>query len=186
GGYPGPGSAIAQLARGCECGCAAGPSLTPDCCSRHRGTARVAVTVREGEGWRGDPLSPTDAYVTATVTGGGEGATRRTATLWNRQRPRWEQRLELGVLELAPGARLRLQVWDQDNGWDDDLLGTCWVTPRPGHHRALGCFPGGGRLTFNLEVTCGPGLGGPLCWDYVPQPPPHAGAFYRFSHWPPQ
>ncbi|NXY89744.1 PERF protein, partial [Alcedo cyanopectus] len=171
------GANFPKLAEHCQCSCVASATVTSSCCSRHRGMGRVTVTVREGEGWRGDHLSATDAYVKAALEGGrGE---RRTRTLWNQQRPRWDQRLELGVLELPPGTHLRLEVWDSDNGWDDDLLGTCLVTPEPGTRRGLSCFPGGGRLTFDLELTCGPALGGPFCQDYVPQPPSQDGGFYR-------
>ncbi|NXX03352.1 PERF protein, partial [Larus smithsonianus] len=172
----------------CQCGCPADAAITPDCCSRQRGTGRLTVTVWGGRGWRGDHFSMTDAYV--RVTAGAQSA--RTATAWNQERPRWGARLDMGRVALPPGARLRLEVWDEDNGWDDDLLGVCEVgleatgaTTEGDGERAGLCFPGGGRLEFGYRLTCGRALGGPLCHDYVPQPPEGDGGLYRFSRWPP-
>ncbi|XP_064331496.1 perforin-1 [Phalacrocorax carbo] len=170
-----------HLAGPCRCGCPAGEAVTAECCSRHRGTARLAVAVAGGQGWRGDILSMTDAYV--RVIFGGRQA--QTATVWNNNHPHWGARLDLGTVEVLPGARLRLEVWDEDNKWDDDLLGVCEEPVAAGETREVVCFPGGGRLQFSYRATCGPSLGGPLCHDYVPQPPEGNGALYRFSQWPP-
>ncbi|NXQ84307.1 PERF protein, partial [Nyctibius grandis] len=146
-----------------------------------RGEARLRVAVGEGRGWRGDHLSRTDAYV--KVVFGGHQA--RTATAWNEERPRWGVVLDLGAVELPPGARLRVEVWDEDNGWDDDLLGACEEPLVAGGQRAVVCYPGGGRLRFGSRAPCGPSLGGPVCHDYVPQPPEGDGQLYRSSRWPP-
>ncbi|NWX06612.1 PERF protein, partial [Caloenas nicobarica] len=167
--------ARAALRLNCSCGDAVGSAAGPcgGCsavpCSRRRGLARLRVTVLGGRGWRGDHFSRTDAYV--RVFFGGREA--RTGTAWNERRPRWAATLDLGTVALAPGARLRLEVWDEDNGWDDDLLGACEapISALGGGERGAVCFPGTGRLEFGYGVTCGPALGGPYCHDYVPQPP---------------
>ncbi|KAF1671596.1 PERF protein, partial [Pygoscelis papua] len=165
----------------CQCGCPANAAVTADCCSRQRGLARLAVLVGSGQGWRGDHFSMTDAYV--RVIFGGRRV--QTATVWNNNQPRWEARLDLGTVELPPGARLRVEVWDEDNKWDDDLLGVCEEPVEAGGNRQVVCFPGGGRLEFSYQATCGPSLGGPLCHDYVPQSAEGKGRLYRFSQWPP-
>uniref|UniRef100_A0A8B9UXV5 C2 domain-containing protein n=1 Tax=Anas zonorhyncha TaxID=75864 RepID=A0A8B9UXV5_9AVES len=166
----------------CQCSCPANAAVTAGCCSRHRGTARVTVLVQEGQGWRGDLFSATDAYVRVFL--GGRRA--QTAPVWNNNHPRWGARLELGVLDLVPGAQFKVEVWDRDNGWDDDHLGTCTQPVEAGGTREVVCFAGKGRLRFSYLAACGPGLGGSLCLDYVPQPPRNNGGLYRFSHWPPR
>ncbi|KFU93096.1 Perforin-1, partial [Chaetura pelagica] len=134
-------------------------------CSRHRGTARLEVVVREGRGWAGDHVSATDAYVRV----GFGGKLGQTGTVWNKQRPSWNERIDLGWVELG-GSQLRLEVWDEDNQWDDDLLGACEVGVEAGANQGVVCYPGGGRLEVTYRATCGPALGGPSCHDYVPQP----------------
>ncbi|NXF85521.1 PERF protein, partial [Eubucco bourcierii] len=178
----------------CSCLCPSSALRTAECCSPHRGAASLRLLLGSGRGWSGDHLSATDAYVRATFGGhGGHGA--RSSTLWNRQRPDWGgQALDLGVVRLPPeGAQLRVEVWDEDQGWDDDLLGSCQlplvaaVPTRGGakRPRAAVCFAGSGRLELSYLLLCGPSLGGGSCHDYVPQPPPHAGGLQSSSRWPP-
>ncbi|NXL12562.1 PERF protein, partial [Mesembrinibis cayennensis] len=159
----------------CQCGCSPNTVVTTDCCSRQRGLARLTVVVGGGRGWQGDYFSKTDAYV--RVIFGGRQV--QTATVWNNNHPQWGARLDLGTVALPPGARLTLEVWDEDNKWDDDLLGACEEPVEAGQDRQVVCFPGGGRLEFSYRATCGPSLGGPLCHDYVPQPPESNGRLYR-------
>ncbi|NWH75219.1 PERF protein, partial [Piaya cayana] len=151
----------------CLCGCTPSAGVTAECCSRQRGLARLTVTVSHGSGWWGDVFSKPDIYVRVSY-----GSSRaQTETVWNQGKPRWDVLLDLGVVELLPAQRLLLEVWDEDNRWDDDLLGTCREELQAGANRRRVCFPGGGRLDFSYQATCGPALGGPLCSDYVPQTP---------------
>ncbi|KFP23394.1 Perforin-1, partial [Colius striatus] len=156
----------------CECGCANNALSTPQCCSHRRGLATMKVWVVSGEGWWwGDHVTATDAYV--RVAFGSHQL--RTQTVWNNQRPKWGSKMDLGVVEMIPGTTLKMEVWDEDNKWDDDLLGACEVTVVAGGYQDGVCFPGGGRLVFGYQVTCGPALGGPTCHDYVPQTPQGEG-----------
>ncbi|NXS62582.1 PERF protein, partial [Brachypteracias leptosomus] len=170
----GGGGGGGHLVGPCHCGCAPDAGVTAECCSRRQGLGVMVVTVASGTGWKGDTFSPSDLYVRV----GFGGRWWRTGTVWNQERPRWGARLELGRVELGRGLRLRMEVWDQDNGWDDDLLGFCEEQVEAGQERTRVCFPGGGRLEFGYRVTCGPALGGPLCHDYVPQPPDAAQESY--------
>ncbi|XP_061876198.1 perforin-1, partial [Colius striatus] len=168
----------------CECGCANNALSTPQCCSHRSGLATMKVWVVSGEGWWwGDHVTATDAYV--RVAFGSHQL--RTQTVWNNQRPKWGSKMDLGVVEMIPGTTLKMEVWDEDNKWDDDLLGACEVTVVAGGYQDGVCFPGGGRLVFGYQVTCGPALGGPTCHDYVPQTPQgEGGQLDRDSQWPPE
>ncbi|XP_046785091.1 perforin-1 [Gallus gallus] len=168
----------------CQCGCAANNAVSADCCSKHRGMAQVTVTVLEGSGWRGDFFTPTDAYVLLYFN----GQRVRTATVWNNNRPRWGARFDFGWVMLHPHQKMKVEVWDQDNGWNDDRLGVCElpVQATGRQQRNVVCFPGGGHLKLSYSAMCGPSLGGSECSEYIPQPPKGQGGLYRLSQWPPK
>ncbi|OXB66543.1 hypothetical protein ASZ78_011658 [Callipepla squamata] len=168
----------------CQCGCAANNVVNADCCSKHRGMARVMVTVLEGRGWHGDVFTATDAYVQLYFN----GHRVRTATVWNNNQPKWGTQFDLGWVMLHPHQKMKVEVWDQDDGWNDDRLGVCelLVQATGRQERNIVCFPGGGHLKFSYSATCGPSLGGPQCSEYIPQPPKSQGGLYRLSQWPPK
>ncbi|XP_004427078.2 PREDICTED: perforin-1 isoform X1 [Ceratotherium simum simum] len=148
----------------CQCVCHGSAVTNRDCCPRQRGLARLEVVNFAATGLWGDWVTATDAYV--KVFFGGQEL--RTATVWNNNHPRWMTRLDFGDVLLATGGPLRVQVWDADSGWDDDLLGSCDQTLHSGSHEVT-CNLNHGRLRFSYHAKCLPHLAGRTCLEYAPQ-----------------
>uniref|UniRef100_A0A3P9DAE3 C2 domain-containing protein n=1 Tax=Maylandia zebra TaxID=106582 RepID=A0A3P9DAE3_9CICH len=49
---------------------------------------------------------------------------RRSPVIYNNNNPHWGMVVDLGSEDIS-SAKLRFEVWDEDNKWDDDLLGAC-------------------------------------------------------------
>nr|XP_027787175.1 perforin-1 [Marmota flaviventris]XP_027787176.1 perforin-1 [Marmota flaviventris]XP_027787177.1 perforin-1 [Marmota flaviventris] len=148
----------------CQCVCHGSAVTNQDCCPRQRGLARLEVTIVQAWNLWGDYGSATDAYV--KVFFGGQEL--RTGTIWNNNNPRWMTRLDFGDVLLTTGGPLRVQVWDADNGWDDDLLGSCDRSLKSGSHEGQ-CHMNHGHLQFLYQARCLPHLAGGTCLDYAPQ-----------------
>ncbi|XP_036854886.2 perforin-1 isoform X1 [Manis javanica] len=148
----------------CQCVCHGSAVTNQDCCPRQRGLARLEVMNFLATGLWGDSISATDAYL-KVFFGGRE---LRTDTVWNNNNPRWMTRLDFGDVLLTTEGPLRVQVWDKDYGWDDDLLGTCDQTPHSGLHE-VGCSLKHGHLRFSYHAKCLPHLAGRSCLEYAPQ-----------------
>ncbi|XP_075784780.1 perforin-1-like [Pelodiscus sinensis] len=153
----------------CSCDCHGDNMTNAMCCPRERGLALLSVTVEQASDLWGDTFSATDAYVKLFF------AMRelRTHTLWNRRNPKWNRRMDFGSVHVTDTSQLRVEVWDKDHGWDDDLLGFCNIQLMAGgpHHRE--CYLKHGRVRLHYSLHCGPHLGGRSCSEYVPQPPQH-------------
>ncbi|KAM6183447.1 perforin-1 [Erethizon dorsatum] len=148
----------------CQCVCHGSAVTTKDCCPSHRGLARLEVTIIQARNLWGDWVTASDAYVKVFF---GKQALR-TRTVWNNNNPKWQTRLDFGDVLLATGGPLRVQVWDADNGWDDDLLGSCDRSPTSGLHEEK-CHMNHGDLTFHYHARCLPHLTGATCMKYIPQ-----------------
>ncbi|XP_074854428.1 perforin-1-like [Carettochelys insculpta] len=149
----------------CSCVCPGDSSTNTMCCSRERGQGKLTVTVERATNLWGDSTTRTDAYVKVSF----QDREVRTETVWNTDNPVWGVHLDLGLVRVSETSQLRLQVWDEDNGYDDDLLGTCDEPLHAGEGRRRVCYLNHGRLDFRYNLVCGPSLGGPHCWDYAPQ-----------------
>ncbi|XP_040211934.1 perforin-1-like [Rana temporaria] len=154
-----------QLSPGkeCNCVCPTGGGQNINCCPAKRGFSKVVVTIQRASGLYGDYGSQTDAYV--KISAGSSSA--RTETKWNNDNPKWNTRIDLGVLELSPGFSVKVEVWDEDNKYDDDLLGKCEKKINSGVKDEV-CYLDNGSVTFTVSVQCLPHLAGPLCKDYAP------------------
>ncbi|XP_057592192.1 perforin-1 [Hippopotamus amphibius kiboko] len=148
----------------CQCMCHGSAATNQDCCPRKRGLAHLEVMNFQATGLWGDWITATDAYL--KVFFGGQEL--RTSTVWQNNHPRWMTRLDFGDVDLTTGVPLRVQVWDADNGWDDDLLGTCDKAPESGSHE-VNCPLKHGHLRFSYHAKCLPHLEGGTCLEYAPQ-----------------
>uniref|UniRef100_A0A8C8SHN8 Perforin n=1 Tax=Pelusios castaneus TaxID=367368 RepID=A0A8C8SHN8_9SAUR len=151
----------------CSCVCPGNPMTNTMCCSRERGLGKLTVTVQQASGLWGDYITATDGFVKVFF----ENKEMRTPTIWNNNNPIWNIHLDFGTLRLTSTSKIRVQVWDEDNKWDDDLLGSCDITLEAGKPQEKNCYLNHGRIRFQYTLHCGPHLGGRSCFDYVSQPP---------------
>lgn len=147
----------------CQCVCHDSKATNQDCCPRQRGLAHLLVTNFRAKHLWGDYFTSSDAYV--KVFFGGQEL--RTSTVWNNDNPKWTDKLDFGDVLLATGGPLRVQVWDADNGWNDELLGSCDRSPTAGTHETT-CNLNHGSITFLYHVKCLPHLTGGTCLEYAP------------------
>ncbi|KAL6062480.1 hypothetical protein STEG23_001724 [Scotinomys teguina] len=147
----------------CQCLCHDSKVTNQDCCPRQRGLAQLMMTSFSANDLWGDYFTASDAYV--KVFFGGQEL--RTSTKWNNNNPQWPDTLDFGNVLLSTSGPLRVQVWDADNGWDDDLLGSCDRSPKSGFHKTT-CNLNHGSVTFSYHVKCLPHLTGDTCLEYAP------------------
>uniref|UniRef100_A0A3Q3J8L7 Perforin 1.9 n=1 Tax=Monopterus albus TaxID=43700 RepID=A0A3Q3J8L7_MONAL len=148
----------------CVCQCHNDPAVNQDCCPTRKGMARVIVTVQRAEGLWGDHTTQTDGYVKVFFDG---LMVQRSPVIYNNNNPHWAVVVDLGPRDVSSGQRVRFEVWDQDNDWDDDLLGQCEQDVSAGVKEDI-CTLQHGRLFYKWEVKCAPSLSGSSCTDYKP------------------
>ncbi|XP_037754839.1 perforin-1-like isoform X2 [Chelonia mydas] len=151
----------------CSCVCRGDTMTNTMCCSRERGLGKLTVTVKMASGLWGDYFTATDAFVKVFF----ERREMRTGTIWNNNNPVWNVHLDFSTVRITSASKIRVQVWDEDNKWDDDLLGSCDIPLEGGGPHRKDCYLNHGRIWFQYSLRCGPHLGGPSCSDYVSQPP---------------
>lgn len=149
----------------CVCQCHNDPAVTPDCCPTRKGMARVTITIQRASGLWGDHTTATDGYVKMLF----DGQAHRSPVIYNNNEPHWAMVVDLGTQDLSMSNKVRFEVWDEDNKWDDDLLGECERVLTAGVKEDL-CVLQHGQLYFKLEVKCAPSLSGKTCTDYKPTP----------------
>ncbi|XP_077306063.1 perforin-1-like [Lithobates pipiens] len=148
--------------RECNCFCLGSSIKNINCCPSKWGFAQVVVTVQRASNLWGDHVSGADTFV--KIKAG--LAFAQTHTILNDDNPNWGSRFDLGVLELSPVSSLKVEVWDEDNIYDD-LLGACQKAVNSGVKDEV-CYLQHGIVTFTVSVQCLPHLTGPLCRDYAP------------------
>ncbi|XP_014058811.2 perforin-1 [Salmo salar] len=163
----------------CVCSCHNNPGVSADCCPTRKGLARVIITVQRGANLWGDHTTATDGYVKVAFAGLTIG---RTRVIYNNNNPSWAMSYDLGTVDLSTSKKLRFEVWDEDDKWNDDLLGECEKELTAGVKEDL-CNLQHGQMFYKWEVVCAPSLGGSACMDYVPSPMnPHLEKVYVSRH----
>ncbi|XP_039393812.1 perforin-1-like isoform X2 [Mauremys reevesii] len=156
----------------CSCVCPGDAMTNTMCCSRERGLGKLMVTVKKASGLWGDYITATDAFVKVFF----ERREIQTGTIWNNNNPIWNVHLDFGTVHLTSTSKIHIEVWDEDNKWNDDLLGSCDIPLEAGGPHQKDCYLNHGRIWFQYSLRCGPHLGGRSCFDYVSQPPQQSTA----------
>ncbi|KAG7334625.1 hypothetical protein KOW79_001221 [Hemibagrus wyckioides] len=152
----------------CKCSCHNNPGIALNCCPSQRGYAKVTITAIKATGLFGDFFGDeTDAFV--KVISNEKITLGQTSVILNNNSPNWEWDFHLGSVDLTHFSSVQLEVWDEDSNSDDDLLGTCNVQLKSGVVNDV-CALNHGLLYYKVQVTCVPGLTGPLCLKYKPFP----------------
>ncbi|XP_033853990.2 perforin-1-like [Acipenser ruthenus] len=157
--------ARSNLGDTCSCVCHSGAGVNSMCCPTQRGLAKLTVKVIRGEKLWGDYHGKTDGFVKVILG----DKVERTSVVQENNNPRWNQIFDFGSVTLTMATELKFEVWDEDNGWNDDLLGSCSWKLEKGFKENL-CALNHGNIFFSYTLECGPSLGGPTCGEYVPSP----------------
>ncbi|XP_012727469.2 perforin-1 [Fundulus heteroclitus] len=148
----------------CVCQCHNEPAVNPDCCPTRKGMARVVLTVLKATDLWGDHTTATDGFIKVFVN---KELVTRTSVMKNNNNPQWNAIVDLGTRDISSVNVVRFEVWDQDNDWDDDLLGECERRLSVGVLEDV-CPLQHGRFYFKWEVKCIPHLAGDSCTVYKP------------------
>ncbi|KAG7334626.1 hypothetical protein KOW79_001222 [Hemibagrus wyckioides] len=151
----------------CICSCHNIPGVALSCCPTQRGFAQITVTAIKATDLFGDYFTKTDGYV--KLFRNGKIFVGMTSVIWDNNRPIWNWDFNLGTEDLTQFHSVKLEVWDRDSGWDDDLLGACTIQLKSGVENNF-CSLNHGTLYYKVQVTCIPGLTGPSCSEYKPSP----------------
>lgn len=151
----------------CACHCQNHKGLGSNCCPTRPGLAKIVLNIVRGKGLFGDYSSGTDGYV--KVFDKNNILLGKTHTINNNNNPSWNQEFDMDDMLLSANSKLKIEVWDADNYYDD-LLGTCYAPLRSGNRGEVVCPLNHGQLFYKLRVTCGPNLRGPFCADYARSP----------------
>ncbi|RXM97183.1 Perforin-1 [Acipenser ruthenus] len=157
--------ARSNLGDTCSCVCHSGAGVNSMCCPTQRGLAKLTVKVARAENLWGDYHGQTDGFVKVILG----NRVERTSIVHENNNPRWNQIFDFGSVTLTMATELKFEVWDEDNGWNDDLLGSCSWKLEKGFKENL-CALNHGNIFFSYTLECGPSLGGPTCGEYISTP----------------
>ncbi|CAF95615.1 unnamed protein product, partial [Tetraodon nigroviridis] len=147
--------------RNCACHCKGHRLVDANCCPSDYGVARLNVTVVQASGLWGDYFSKTDGYVKVFYGQSSE----MTGIIWNNNFPVWNHLIRFQTVNLRHRKPVTFEVWDRDNGWNDDLLGRVRVVPTAGSTDRWFRLKHG-SVRVRLSAVCAPSLQGSLCEQY--------------------
>ena len=128
--------------------------------------AQVIITVQRATDLWGDHTTSTDGYVKVSFDG---KLVQQSPVIYNDNNPHWAMVVPLGSRDLSSLPKVRFEVWDEDNKWDDDLLGACEEVLSAGVKASV-CKLQHGWLYYKWEVKCAPSLSGNACTEYKATP----------------
>ncbi|XP_066487011.1 perforin-1-like [Tiliqua scincoides] len=121
----------------CSCECPNNNFTTSMCCAPKRGLAKLTVTIERAEDLWGDLITRSDGYVSVSF----QKRRMCTHTVWNNNNPSWNVILDFGVVQLNKDFnKLEVEVWDQDFGWNDNLLGHCSQALKSWKYESATCY----------------------------------------------
>ncbi|XP_019949736.2 perforin-1 [Paralichthys olivaceus] len=150
----------------CVCQCHNDPAVNQNCCPTRVGMAQVIITVQRATGLWGDHTTSTDGYVKVSLD---TKLVQQSPVINNNNNPHWAMVVPLGSQDLSSLPKVRFEVWDRDNQWDDDLLGACEQVLSAGVKEEM-CQLQHGLLYYKWEVRCAPSLSGNTCTEYKSSP----------------
>lgn len=148
----------------CSCECPNDNYTNSMCCPQKQGLARLTVNIMSAQRLWGDFFSATDAYVKVFY----KRKVMCTPTIWNNNEPIWNINLDFGIIHITENyPQIKMQVWDDDGGSNDDLLGKCSASLESWNALHHVCYLSHrGQMYFKYSLICAPHLGGPICKDY--------------------
>ncbi|XP_056335096.1 perforin-1-like [Danio aesculapii] len=149
----------------CVCVCESSRIIKSNCCPTEKGLATLKVYNLRAEGLFGDTWSETDGYVEVEYL----TQNQRTQTIDDNDNPRWPETFNFEHINIKIGNTLTFEIYDDDEIWNRDHLGTCSVTVSSGVVN-YGCALDHGTFFFTYEVKCAPSLQGPQCDEHKPSP----------------
>ncbi|XP_052389540.1 perforin-1-like [Carassius gibelio] len=149
----------------CACVCESSQIITSNCCPPAKGLATLKVYNLRAKGLYGDKFTQTDGTVTVTY----DKQTKRTKTINNNDNPRWSETFDFSPIKIRMANKLQFKVFDADNYWNSDLLGSCSFDLR-NELVTDTCVFKYGTFFFTYEVKCAPSLQGPQCNAHKPSP----------------
>ncbi|XP_066531281.1 perforin-1-like [Hoplias malabaricus] len=147
----------------CVCICEKSPNILTNCCPAEKGLSRLKVFKLRAKGLYGDRISQTDAYVQIEY----DDKAMRSSMISNDDNPVWNESFDFGSVKITMGRRLTFKIYDEENIWNDELLGECSFELRSGTVDDMCTFKYG-SFYFSYSAECAPNLQGSKCSDYSP------------------